>query len=182
MSFGLERQLCSARGVNEVMTSQWSNLRAPFHNHACVKNFSLSQATRHNVQWPGNNAHTCTDHNGNNNVRWKFDFLTQTFCKWYDCHFIERENESPHMKHLENRALGIWCELFQSKMRLFSKDCDQDENQSPTFSVNSTCGTGWKWGWNNDALLLLTQITNFCWEHCGALAWPPESTVSTVVI
>ena len=54
-----------------------------------------------------NTAHTCTDHNGNNGRR-TFVFLTQTFGKWYECHFIERGNESPHKMHLENRDLKIW--------------------------------------------------------------------------
>ena len=59
------------------MTSQWSNLRAPFNNDACVNNFPLFQA-----QWkPGNTAHTCTDHNGNN-VRWMFDFFSRLSFYW----------------------------------------------------------------------------------------------------
>ena len=57
------------------------NLRTLLNNDASVNNFPLFPARRHNGQWqPGNTAHTCTDHNGNN-MRWKFDFLTQTFCK-----------------------------------------------------------------------------------------------------
>ena len=81
MTFGLECQLCSARGVSEAMTSQWFNLHTPFSNDAYVNNFPLFQARRHNSQWkPANTAHTCTDHNGNN-ARWELDFVTQTFCK-----------------------------------------------------------------------------------------------------
>ena len=49
------------------MTSQYSNLRAPFNNDACVNNFLLFQARRHNVHWkPGDTGHTGTDHNGKN--------------------------------------------------------------------------------------------------------------------
>ena len=45
---------------------------APFNNDACVNNFP---SRRHNGQWkPGNTAHTCIDHNGND-VRRKFFFL-----------------------------------------------------------------------------------------------------------
>ena len=77
MMFGMQCQLRSARGVNEAMTSQWSNLRSPFNNDAFVNSFSVFQATRNNGQWqPGNTAHTCTDHNGNN-VRRKLEFFTE---------------------------------------------------------------------------------------------------------
>ena len=51
-------------------------------------------------------------------------FLTQTFCKWYDFHFIQRGYESPHMMYWGNRGLRIWCELFQNEMKLFIKGCD----------------------------------------------------------
>ena len=47
----------------------WYDLRVPFYKNACVDNFPLFQARRNKGQWqPGNTAHTCTDHNGNNNI------------------------------------------------------------------------------------------------------------------
>ena len=118
MTFGFECQHCSSRGA---MASQLSNLPAPFNKHACVNNFPLFQATRHNGQWKPTTAHTRSDHKGNN-VRWIF--LTQTFSKYHDCHFIGRGYESPHMMHLENTDMGIWYELFQIKLRFFIKGCD----------------------------------------------------------
>ena len=146
------------------MTSQWSSLRAPFNKDACVNNFPLFQVRRHNGPWKtGNTAHTCTDHN-DDKVRWKFDSLTQTFCKSHDCHF--------HWQgmHLENRDLGIWNELFQNKVRLFIKGCDEDKNKSPTFSMDSTWHCSWlKVGWH------LTMVANSTYEalvESIMKAWP----------
>ena len=50
---------------------------------------------------------------------------------------------SPHMMHLENRYLRIWYELFQNTVRLSIKGCNEDENQSPTFSMDSTWQCPW---------------------------------------
>ena len=134
MTFGLECQLCSARGASEAMMSQWSTQHAPFNNDACVNNFSSFQ-TRCQRK-PGNTAHACTGHNGNN-VRWKFDFLTNIL-KVTRLSFYWQGIRVPTRMHLESRYIGIWYELFQNKVRLFIKACDEDENQSPTFSMDST--------------------------------------------
>ena len=50
--------MSTAREAGEIITSQWSNLRAPFNNDGRINNFPLFQARRHIGQWkPGNTAH-----------------------------------------------------------------------------------------------------------------------------
>ena len=92
MKFGFGCQLCSARGAGEDMTPQWSNLRAPFNNDACV-NFSLFHVRRHNglchTRVPITTATTCDKsliflhkHSVNNMtvILLKGDTSTHTWC------------------------------------------------------------------------------------------------------
>ena len=78
--------------------------------------------------------------------------------------------------HLKNWDLEIWYELFPNKMGLFIKGFAWDENQSPTFSIDSVCGAVLAKGGAtlNDALLLLSRITKFLVE-CIVEPWPPGS-------
>ena len=60
MTFGLWCQLRCSRAACDAVTSQWSNLRTPFNNNACVNKLPLFQAKRNNCQWQsGNTAHSC---------------------------------------------------------------------------------------------------------------------------
>ena len=82
--------------------------------------------------------------------------------------------------HLENKDIRIWYELFQNKVRSFIKGCDEDENQSQTFSIDCTwqC-TCLKVGWHLTVIDgYWTWITKFLlsalWNpgHQGSAAAP----------
>ena len=76
-------------------------------------------------------------------------------------------------------------DLFQNKTISFMKGCNEDENQSPIFSLDSTGGTVLDWGWGELTMLYCYQLElpSSCWVHYCTLACSQGSAaaVSTVL-
>ena len=114
-------------------------------------------------------------------------FLTQTFCKWYDFHFIQRGYESPHMMYWGH--IETWeFDVSYSKMRWsYSLKAVIIWKPAPyIFGGFYTWHCSWpKVEWLNDALLVSTGIAKFllsALRNSGLVTRVRCCTVLTVLI
>ena len=167
MAFGLECQLCSARRAGEAMTSQCYNLREPFNNDACVNNFPCS---KRDITMLSGSLATLHTHVPITTVKtWdeSLIFLHRDSANNTTVTLLTAERIQ-HKMYLENRDLGIWYQLFQNKVRLFLKACDEDENRSPIFLMDST----WYCPWQSAHLTMVINSNNEALVECIVKPWP----------